>query len=206
MWIDMHCLDPGSPSEPQLHPVYLMSSERLVVLLGPTYLARGWCAVFELFMFVEAGCSARNIDVLPILGATLPTDNVDVASCKCALKSELFAMEAVIASCGYATKLNRRLSDIFRLFVVVKEVSVRSATHRVHAIQTEQCEETNGMAKASRRLSSTISLSEELGHLSRQFEKMKPGCWWQVVMHNANYSASSCHTSYSDTTLALRIG
>ena len=33
----------------------------------------------------------------------------------------------------------------------------------------------------TRRKSGTILLTEELGHLSRHFEKTKPGCWWTTV-------------------------
>ena len=42
LFVDMFCLDPDSASEPQYHPVYLMASNRLVVLKGPTFMTRLW--------------------------------------------------------------------------------------------------------------------------------------------------------------------
>lgn len=130
-------------------------------------------------MFIEAGGHARSIDILPILGATLPMDGVNVTSCECADESDMAALKAVVASCGSAAKLNHRLSGILRLFIVMEEVSMRSATHRVHAIKTEQSE--GAEVSRSRRLSGTILLTEELGHLARQFERTKPSCWWCVA-------------------------
>ena len=53
LWVDLYCLDPDSASEPQYHPVYLMSSERLLVLKGPTFTSRLWY-VARLVMVVEA--------------------------------------------------------------------------------------------------------------------------------------------------------
>ena len=167
IWIDAYCVDPDSPPEPQLHPVYLMSSERLLVLLGPTYLSRAWCVFFELFMFVEAGASTKSIDVLSISETTLPADDVDITLCECALETDRTAIEEVIASCGSAAKFKRRLSDILRAITMTD-----NTTHGTK----------RGLHRRSRRLSGTILLQQELGHLARQFETAKPGCWWQVVI------------------------
>ena len=169
IFFEMCCLDPDSASEPQSHPVYLMSSERLLVLLGPTYFSQTWCVCFELFMFIEAGGGASRIDVLPILGTTLPSDEIDVTLCECAFESDVVAMEEVVAACGSATKFSRRLSD-----------SLRAVSVRMESGQTDAPSTDTAVRVRSRRLSGTILLTQELGHLSRQFEKMKPGCWWCV--------------------------
>ena len=60
VWLDMYCLDPDSISEPQFHPVYLMASNHLVVLKGPTFLTQLWCCI-ELLMYVVACCVSRSM-------------------------------------------------------------------------------------------------------------------------------------------------
>ena len=56
-WFDLYCLDPDSPSEPQYHPVYLMSSERLLVLKGPTFMSRLWyVARLVMVVLITAHC------------------------------------------------------------------------------------------------------------------------------------------------------
>ena len=169
LWVDLFCLDPDVPSEPQYHPVYMMSAERLVVLKGPTFKEKLWCAC-ELLIWVEVGGSTSSIDILPFAGCTLSVDDdnwVDVRAASPTSAFQLAVLE-VIRACGSAAKFGRRVSDI------LDAVSV----------QLEQSRHTGAPATdvavrvRSRRLSTTILLTQELGHLFRQFEKMRPGYWW----------------------------
>ena len=113
LWLDMFCLDPDVGSEPQYHPVYMMSSERMLVLKGPTFKEKLWCAC-ELLMWVEAGGSTSTIDVLPIAGCTLSVDDdwvdpFEMSKVRTSPKSAFqLAMLEVVRACGSLIKWNSR--------------------------------------------------------------------------------------------------
>ena len=178
LWIDIFCLDPDAASEPHYHPVYMMSAERLLVLKGPTFKDNLWCAT-EVLMWVEAGGSTNNIDIVPIApGCALPVNDDDdddndwVGRFRSSPASTSqnsafqFAALEVVRACGSAENFNCRVSSIIRT------ASAQSGDETDIGISA------GGLRGRSRRLSGTILLSENLNHLSRQFEKMKPGCWW----------------------------
>ena len=167
LWVDAFCLDPDSEPEPQFHPVFLMASERLVVLLGPTFMARLWC-VAELFLFVEAGGSPSSIKILPIEGCALSADEVDAAACECFAEPDRLAMEKMITACGSTSNFNHRVRAILR--DVVAQLGQDNGSDAVVGIPR------------SRRLSGTISLTDHLSHLLRQFDKYKPNCWYFNVL------------------------
>ena len=169
LWVDIFCLDPDAASEPQYHPVYMMSAERLMVLKGPTFDETPWCAC-ELLMWVESGGSISSIDSVPIVGRALSAEEGELVDPPPSLTSQTpnpesafqFALLEVVRACGSAAKFNQRVACIIRAISESGETGTMDAAVRVR----------------SRRLSGTILLAEELGHLTRQFEKMKPGCWW----------------------------
>ena len=121
-------------------------------------------------MFIEAGGDTRRIDVLPIEGCTLFADDVDVTKCECTNEADMAAAVEVIAACGSPAQFNRRLRGILLTISEQMQQSGETNANNETAIRVR-----------SRRLSGTILLTEELGHLSRQFEKTKPSCWWYVI-------------------------
>ena len=118
----------------------------------------------EVFMFVEAGGATASIDILPFAGSTLSVDvDWDPAACECPRSAFQFSMLEVIRACGSAQSFNRRVGDI-----------VRNAS--------AQSEQEHRPSSRSRRLSGTLRLGEELGHLVRHFDKYRPGCWWVNIL------------------------
>lgn len=175
LWIDALCLDPDSVSEPQNHPVYLMASNRFVILKGPSFMDNLWNCV-EVLMWTEAGGATTAIDVLPIAGCTLSVENFVLASpashrhrhASLAPESAFqFAMLEVIRACGSTAKFDRRVHAI------VREASIQSEIRR----------EDGGtlIRRRSRKLSEAIASSDEVGHLVRQFDRYRPGCWWANI-------------------------
>ena len=161
LWVDVYCRDPDSGSEPHLHPVFLMASEKLVVLQGPTLMTRIWCCM-EIFMFVEAGGAASSIDVLPIAGCTLSEDDVDVTTCECSAESDMVAMSEVVNACGSVANFDNRLRDILRgIAFQMAQVTGQDNDTETGAV----------IRKRPRRLSGVIRLTDELSHLARQFER-----------------------------------
>ena len=170
IWIDCYCVDPGSKPEPQYHPIFLMASNRLVVLMGPTYMTRMWC-LMELFMFVEAGgATSSSIDVLAIAGCTFSAADTDAnfASYDCSSESDTSAMAKVVEACGSATNFNHRLREILCGIAL-----------RIELGQEEDADTSETTVRVkTRRLSGTIRLTQELEYLLRQFDKFTASCWW----------------------------
>ena len=187
IWIDAFCLDPESASEPRLHPVFLMASEHMLLLVGPTFTSRLW-TLMEIFLFSEAG--GASIEILPIEeGCALVVDDVDSAACECEMESDRRVMADVIEACGSATHFNRRLREILR-DVYVEDESGQKNGDVANAVERRR----------SRRSSGTIVLTEKLGHLARQFERFNPGCW-RVIFHD-----SWLHLLLSDCVCLLTAG
>ena len=158
----MYCLDPDATSEPQAHPVILMASERLLALAGPTFMSRLWCRV-ELLMFAEIH-SAKCIDVVPIAGCLLSTDALDTKTASISGKLEKFAMQEVVEARGSVEKFNGRLKTV-----------LHDALEWPSQDRNENASESETDGRRARRLSGTMRLTQELGHLVRQFEKFNPG-------------------------------
>ena len=100
---------------------------------------------------------------MPIEGCALSADNVlEITACECEVKSDLIE---VIEACGSFENFNRRLRTILCAAIT-------------HAEEPSEQEDTAAAIRrrSTRRLSGTILLTEELGHLVRQFEKFQPGC------------------------------
>ena len=66
VWLDRVCLDVQRLEESLVAlPVYLAGCRQLVVVLGPQFATRLWCAM-ELFVFFHMGGSAERCSILPI--------------------------------------------------------------------------------------------------------------------------------------------
>ena len=97
----------------------MMSAERLLVLKGPAFKEKLWCAC-ELLMWVESGGSTSSIDLLPIAGCTLSAEDDDwedpfsSPSASTSPQSAFqFAMLEVVRACGSAAKFNHRACPVF---------------------------------------------------------------------------------------------
>ena len=99
-----------------------------------------------------------SIGILSIAGSALFAD-VNAASCECTLESDRSAMTEMAEACGSTEKFDRHLEEILHA-VTTKAAASATATETAVSVQRKQ-----------RRLFRTILLTEELGHLARQFEK-----------------------------------
>ena len=123
----------------------------------------------EIFIFVEAGGAATNIDIIPFAGCTLSADgDWDASSCESPESAFQFSMLEVIRACGSAQSFNARVHSILR------DVSIQSE----QLGQEDEGSEIQSTSTKARRLSGVIRLFEDLGHIGRQIERYKPDCWW----------------------------
>ena len=69
----------------------------------------------EIFIFVEAGGAATNIDIIPFAGCSLCMDvGPDTSSCESPKSAFQLSMLEVIRACGSISKFNARVLDILR--------------------------------------------------------------------------------------------
>jgi hypothetical protein len=69
----------------------------------------------EIFMFVEAGGAATNIDIIPFAGCPLSMDgDRDTSSCESPKSAFQLSMREVLRACGSISKFNARVLDILR--------------------------------------------------------------------------------------------
>ena len=114
LWLDAACVSPDVPIDRSLAmlPLYLAGTQRMVVLLGETYLERLWC-VMELFCFLRMGGSPSRVTVVPVLGGTTSTTatedqfkahlaRFDVARAQCAKDGDTQRLLACI-EVGFGT-------------------------------------------------------------------------------------------------------
>lgn len=73
VWIDKYCIDQQQMEDSLASlPLFLASCNKLLVLLGTSYLSRMWC-VIELFTFVAIGRQPEDIEIL-LLGTLTAGD------------------------------------------------------------------------------------------------------------------------------------
>ena len=100
MWIDKGCLAQSSLADClSTLPCYLAACERLLILLGPTYLSRVWCCL-ELFTWLQMGGSEQRITILPLgefeTAAAAAIEAFDASRAKCFVEDERQQLLAII--------------------------------------------------------------------------------------------------------------
>ena len=111
LWIDKCCIDQRDiANNLRCLPVFLSGCERLVIMLGKTYLTRLWCIV-EIFVFVHMGGKPSNIVILPVaedgeqdrdelaaLSDTTLLQGFDARTCDCFVQEEREKILTIIAT------------------------------------------------------------------------------------------------------------
>lgn len=119
VWIDKFCIDQGNILETlSLLPVFVAACNKILVLLGPTYLMRLWCIV-ELFVFVQMGGQSAHIKVKTLgrLSQELSTgiDAFDVMDAECFSQEDKSNLLALVEAEGRGhSPFNERVKDILR--------------------------------------------------------------------------------------------
>jgi len=118
LWIDKYCLDQRNVrANLQCLPVFLAGCERLLVVLGETYLGRLWCLV-ELFVFLQMGASHSQLTVRKMQDGRLSAATIqtfDARNARCFADAErdllLGMMEASFASLDNFSRAIRRILE-----------------------------------------------------------------------------------------------
>ena len=126
LWLDKACIDQSRISDSlACLPVYLAGCTRLLVVAGPTYVSRLWCAM-EIFTFLIMGGHASRIVLLPIAkddesAAPTPSEamgffsNFDVRNAYCFQPEDRQRLLGVIeAGYGGYDGFNQQVCETFR--------------------------------------------------------------------------------------------
>ena len=113
LWVDIYCINQSNIAEDlKLLPVFLMATNKILMLVGPTYFSRLWCCM-ELFVFVESGGTPSRIQLVPICGYTPRAEDFDFSKCQCSVSADMTAMMKVVhAGCGGVENFNARVRAI----------------------------------------------------------------------------------------------
>lgn len=127
LWIDRFCVHPDHIAEYlTCLPVFMASCERLLMLVGPTFLSRYWC-VFEAYLFVEMGHSTEEVDLRVLKSANMhASENVEsvadfaieakkfkASECKCTVLADQLRIQTFIEiGCGIAPVFDRAVRSI----------------------------------------------------------------------------------------------
>ena len=108
VWLDRACLRGGSDITVLLTclPIFLAGCKQLLVLAGPTFSSRLWCAM-ELFAFIRMGGTLADIDIRLIVGPG--ASHQEEAS---AIKGALSEFDAAKACCSLSRDRHRLLAVI----------------------------------------------------------------------------------------------
>merc|ERR1712187_408182 len=141
LWIDKFCIDQANITESlQVLPVYLAGCQRLLVILGKTYLTRLWCLV-KLFVFFEMGGTGENLVV-----RVLSDDD------ERALEQRVAEFDSRNATCFHPEEANRLLSVIEGSFGTLDRFN-----DKVRRALQEALKRTNTCASMSSASSATPS-------------------------------------------------
>jgi len=70
VWLDKLCIDQQDISiDLQCLPVFVMAAKKLMILSGPTYPTRLWCA-WEMYVFFAMAPDVTKLEIVPLAGST----------------------------------------------------------------------------------------------------------------------------------------
>ena len=105
-WFDRACVDIANVGQSlACLPVYLSGCKQLIMLAGPTFTERLWCAM-EVFVFVSMGGAVERVRCLPLdgdAGVRQQFERFNVRQTKCAKEEDKQRLLSAIESAFHAT-------------------------------------------------------------------------------------------------------
>ena len=122
VWLDLVCLEQTDLDESLLMlPLFVSGCRSFLILGGPTYSSRLWCAI-ELFAFIQMGGTADRIVIRliaedPVIATRMLSFSVDTA--ECSFDSDRQMLLAVIESCfGQLSAFDKQMRRLVQERVV----------------------------------------------------------------------------------------
>ena len=135
LWLDTLCLDEKQADQSlKVLPLYLAGCQQLLILFGPEFPKRLWCAV-ELFTYLKMGATHDRVVVLPLGTWTMDDVSVhinpfDVRLARCSKGNDRQHLLAIIeAGFGDYEAFNQLVRSILQESVFTRAPRVPSALH-----------------------------------------------------------------------------
>uniref|UniRef100_A0A7S4EW07 TIR domain-containing protein n=1 Tax=Chrysotila carterae TaxID=13221 RepID=A0A7S4EW07_CHRCT len=147
VWLDKACIDQSNiEKDLACLPIFLAGCKHLLIVAGPTYTTRLWCAV-EVFTFMQMGGSFDRVTVAPIVIIDNSARSSAAIAARKDLKRVLSDFDANHAQCYHESDRDRLLATI--------ETSFGSLDNFNHAVRTVFVDrERESLARAHRRRAS----------------------------------------------------